>query len=508
MGVYLGNTKIGLTVYEKLNKELTEQETLLNELEVQVDELKDISNEIITITENGEYDVKNYGTAVVSIGGGIEVELPEKFAEAGEIYHFIVNDNTILFSDKSVSGIGVWVYKIKEKTWNQAYTKGSQWNFFMMAGNNCLIGGINATGILLYNSTDDSIIQVHKNGTGWRYLSAIDDNKFLLGGTTTDTGLLLYNANNNNLTKIYSNGHAWRFVEKIKDNNYLISSFLNNAQGILHYNSETNEINQIYSSGNGWNKFVKVNDTKWLICGDNANNSGYAKGVLLYDSQNNTINQIYTTGYCWIYIHRVGNNYLISSSYSSNSLGILRYNSIDDSIEQIYSIEYAWQYFQTIGDKCLVSTNNGLNTGVLLYNSTSDSIEQIYSSGYRYMYFQIIGNKCLISSQVSNGVLVYDSNTNEVHQVYTRGPNWGNFKTIGDKCLISNKSSTYSGLLVYNSIDDTVVVGRGIGIGYDIFKEVDGNCYVECSDKLKNPYTLYYNSVDGSVKVVGCLLEV
>ena len=57
------------------------------------------------------------GKIVALIDKSITVELPEEFAVALAIYNFKVDDNTILFSaDTSNTAIGVWSYKIKEKT--------------------------------------------------------------------------------------------------------------------------------------------------------------------------------------------------------------------------------------------------------------------------------------------------------------------------------------------------------------------------------------------------------
>lgn len=49
MSVYLGKNKIGITKYENLNTELTEQETLLEEIKAQVDELSERDNSKINI---------------------------------------------------------------------------------------------------------------------------------------------------------------------------------------------------------------------------------------------------------------------------------------------------------------------------------------------------------------------------------------------------------------------------------------------------------------------------
>ena len=57
MSIYLGKNKIGITKYENLDTELTEQETMLDELEAQVNELQGVKEEPLFVTENGEYDV-------------------------------------------------------------------------------------------------------------------------------------------------------------------------------------------------------------------------------------------------------------------------------------------------------------------------------------------------------------------------------------------------------------------------------------------------------------------
>ena len=69
MSVYLGKNKVGITIDENLKEQIDSQETLLAELAEDVNALSDVSNETLTITENGEYDVKDYGKIVVNISG-------------------------------------------------------------------------------------------------------------------------------------------------------------------------------------------------------------------------------------------------------------------------------------------------------------------------------------------------------------------------------------------------------------------------------------------------------
>lgn len=50
----------------------------------------------------------------------LDIELPEVFGSATNIYHFKVDNDTILFSGDS-STIGLWSYSIKIESWNQIY---------------------------------------------------------------------------------------------------------------------------------------------------------------------------------------------------------------------------------------------------------------------------------------------------------------------------------------------------------------------------------------------------
>lgn len=73
MALYLGKRKITpikvVDLEDDLDTELTEQEENLKSLGVEVDALKDISDETLDITENGKYDVVDYGKVNVKVTG-------------------------------------------------------------------------------------------------------------------------------------------------------------------------------------------------------------------------------------------------------------------------------------------------------------------------------------------------------------------------------------------------------------------------------------------------------
>ena len=63
-----------LPIYEPIGDDLVEQADVMADIKSQVDSLKDISNETLDITENGEYDVLDYGKVVVDAKEDLEDE--------------------------------------------------------------------------------------------------------------------------------------------------------------------------------------------------------------------------------------------------------------------------------------------------------------------------------------------------------------------------------------------------------------------------------------------------
>lgn len=378
----------------------------------------DFASEIASI-KNGEYNIdvtesngiQKLNITLAGISKELTVNLPEEFATATEIYHFQVNDDTILFSSQT-QDIGLWVYNINENSWKQGYS----------------------------------------TGYSWRYFQKINDNKCLISSSYFD-GVLLY-ISDDNITLAYSSGKSYEFFHQVNIDKWLISS--SNTHGILLFNAIDNTINKIYDIGYRLEFFKLIGDKALL-------GSSSVKGIWLYNDNDNTATRLYEYGY-WRYFQSVGNKCLIASN-TSNSSGLLLLDFTNNEITKIYENGYNWRYFYIVKDRCLISTSNGSDNGILLFDSNNDTITRI-GDGYGYKYFHSITDaKVLMTSANNTMLLLYNYENNSIVSKGVRTIYCDVFKQDGIHCYISASNKSKNAFTYYyDSTDDSVkLVGYYIG---------------------------------------------
>lgn len=467
---------------ESYQEDLLAQKATIDELAEDVNALKDVSNETLTINENGEYDVKDYGKVVVSVGDkNVEIDLPEEFASATKLYHFVVNSNVILISS-DVQNSGLWVYKNNTSKISKIYNIASTWICFQNVGDKCLIASNVSyeknSGILEYDIKTDTINQIYDEGYSWSRFIQVDDRWLICSSNSSTTGLLMYNPQDSSVIKVYDSGYQWgQYIHNVK-NNYILGSG-SSGRGLLLYDTQNKTITQIYASGYSWTNIIEVGDI-FFLCSTNTNID--SQGILKYNSTDNSCVKIYEEGSSWYFAHIVGNNCLFSSGASTYT-GILLYNSQTDTITKIYNNNYSWRYSKTINNTCLLSTDLSGDFGILLYNDDDKTIEQKYNTSSYYNIFHKIGDRCLISSTSnSNGILLYDYDTKTITQIYETGRMWSLFNSFEDKCLLSSEASSNSnGLLLYNYNTNTIELIRSTGYNYKYFQQIGNKCLVSSS---------------------------
>ena len=484
MGIRLGKKNIGIVIgKEDLITELNTQDSLLADLE------NDINN------------LPPAGSVVIE---GIEIDLPEAFANVANIYYFKVN-NKILFSGYTngvTTSVGLWVYNMDNKEWKQINSNVYAWSTFQqVTEHKVLIASSNLYStekLLLYNIIDDTVSilwQSVKSGLN-NIFYKVNETKWLIAPSSSSSlGFLVYNTLDDSIINITSiTSWGWQYFYKINENQILIGG---GSNGFLLYNSDDDTIIKSYDQGDGWRFFTKVGN-KILI------SSGYSNsGLLSYDIITKETNKIYDLGSAWSYTQVINNKCLLSAT-SSNS-GILLYNSDDNTLSLIYDTGSYWQYANVINNKCLISSSVSAGTGLLVYNYEDDTIITLLNKGYNWKYFQNIKDKCLIGGANYSELYLYNPVDNNLTLLY--GLNSAQyFKQVEEnKCLIasSNKSTSNEGLYLYNSDTELVSkLGNVKGWGYDTFKQEEDNWYVSASDKTYSAFTLLYNSTDDSIKLV------
>lgn len=488
-----------------------------------------------------------------AVGGEKEfvVNLPSEFATATNIYYFQVNKDVILFSANL--NIGLWEYDIKKRLFAQLLTIGNYFSNFKIIGNDCLISGTSATigdaqGLYLYNATSREITKIYEQSYSWSKFNNIGNNWYISSSSTTSSGLLLYNQNSKTITQIYSRGTQWTVWTPFEDN-WLISSTSNS--GLLFYETSTMQIIALKTAGS-WQGYQFVNNGVLITGNSSIINS---QGVLFFDPATKTITTL-ITGLYFGAMQLVGNDCLIgtrndNSTGANDITGVYLYNADTHSVSQIYESTLRYNLFQLVGDDCLICSKKTDTTGVLLYDANSKTITQIYSSG-RWTYivpiendcllgggntsargmllydantktisqlledgnygwgssYCVMGNDCLISGYSGNGVVLYETATKTASKIYTTGNNYRFFK-YGNDCLIYSSVASYKGIWLYNGETKTMAQIFSSGYNYDIYKfDANGNIYISASDKVANPYTLYYNATTKAATLAGYYVEV
>ena len=329
---------------------------------------------------------------------GKNIELPEQFATSTTVYHFVVNDDSILFS-ANTTGVGLWLYKINSTTWTQL-TSQDYFTTFTLIGNYCLTSatGSNARGFFSYDIQNETLDKLYSGGRNWNYLTKVTDTKWIIGcggGSTDNYGILLYNSDTNTATQIYSVGANYTHLFAI-DGVCLISGS-NSGAGLFLYDSKDDSINKIYEDGTFSNIIQLNNKTIFL---------GSSK-ILLYDIASRTVRLKTENWYNTMNYQKVGDNWLFSC-ISSNT-GVWVYNYETNDLTQEYTESYYYNVFHMIGNDCLISSTN-ISHGVLFYNHADNTIKLLYS-GNVWRRFQTVGNDCLIgdTSSASYGVLLTPS---------------------------------------------------------------------------------------------------
>ena len=134
----------------------------------------------------------------------IEVELPEEFDDVANVYYFKITEEKMLFSGDN-SGMGLWLYRIKEKSWKQVSSLYANWSMCFIFGDHCLISGNhNNSGILCYDITSDEVEQIYDSGLHWSSAKSVGDRILIFSSTTS--GILSYDITNRTIKKIYDSG--------------------------------------------------------------------------------------------------------------------------------------------------------------------------------------------------------------------------------------------------------------------------------------------------------------
>lgn len=522
---------------EDLDVELNEQESLLSDLQSQVDNLPEINLNVATATEsdvikgktffsgdnvmktgtfelklqektftkNGTYNasddgIDGYSSVVVDIGAKINLPLPSAFGKVTFISYVKITDDKLLVSS-GTTGCGLWLYTISTNSMVELYTEGEYWQYFQQVTNTrWLIGSSSRTagGILIYDSVDNSVIR-YSHSYYFDSFQQVTDTKWLIGcgdSSWSGGGILLYDTSTSEIKTVYSSGYDWAIFQQVTNTKWLISS-ANGSAGVLVYDSSVDTVAKLYSSGKDWNFFQPVTDTKWLI-------SSYREdtGILLYESVTDTLTRIYASSCSWTgFLKTAPTEWLIGNAHFSGDAGVLRYNSETDEIEQLYATGRSWDNFQQVTDtRWLIC---GGATGVLVYDTTERTLTELaIDSPSLSVYYQISDNKWLITSDSSagKGVVLYNVESNTVVSLYQTGA-WPKIKQVTATKYVMTGSSN-KGVLSYDSSTDTITQVYTSST-WSFLQPIGNKCLITSNTAYDNSYgvILYDAETDTASKI-------
>ena len=300
------------------------------------------------------------------------------------------------------------------------------------------------------------------------------NDEIILFGSSLNIGLWEYNKSKNIFTQIWATGHYFQYF-KIIDNKCLISTSSDSAQGLFVYDITEKTVQQIYTRGRQWIHFQQIENHKWLIGTDTSVSGG---GLLLYNSETQAVKSVMSASlYGLNKFQKIGNDWLIGGARNASSVYL--YESATETTRQIYN-ESFYNFYLISETKCLMgATGSGLKYGIAIYDHESKTSTKIYETGV-WGNFVKVGNDCLIASTTTSGadnagILLYNGETGTITKIYENGYAWGTFCALDNVCLIGSNNSNSKGLLMYESLTNTITMIDGTDTFYYlIFFKVSG----------------------------------
>lgn len=345
------------------------------------------------ITTSGTYNAVDdnadgYSTVVVNIesGGGGQVEeevtsviLPSVLYSSAELYSFKIDDERVLISSDSISGI--WLCStINEPEF--LYDSGVKWKYFQAFGDNQVVisGDTIGSGLLYFDGS--SIKKIYDYGYMFTNMQPVNG-KVLVAGTVDGA----FRFDGESMFQLIPSGANWQFSEPI-NGKCLIGNPLTEYAEIDVYDSEIDAVNVIYEEG-GWADFT-VFGQMWIITGSHYERRGF----LIADST--SASQVYSSGIAWYSKYPYDEQKCVFVSADSADRGIWVYNLADGSFTRLYQVGYSLDVGYLLGDKLIMSSSTSSVEGCFTYDGTKATRK--YTSGYYWTPLQKIDDTYLLTS--------------------------------------------------------------------------------------------------------------
>ena len=156
----------------------------------------------------------------------------------------IGNINNDILDDDSIKPITPEEFKTKYKFDLPTTFLGGQIFVKVLSSGNLLVSSSVCTSILFCNAETEEVTQQYLGFSNWTTFKELKNGSCLISSTETGSGLLLYNISDNSIVQLSINGYNYTmFVET--ENKYI--AFSNKVDYVLFYDMDSGELSSIKS---------------------------------------------------------------------------------------------------------------------------------------------------------------------------------------------------------------------------------------------------------------------
>ncbi|MBQ8430593.1 MAG: hypothetical protein IJX26_01445 [Clostridia bacterium] len=320
----------------------------------------------------------------------------------------IGNINNDILDDDSIKPITPEEFKTKYKFDLPTTFLGGQIFVKVLSSGNLLVSSSVCTSILFCNAETEEVTQQYFSFSNWTTFKELKNGSCLISCTETGSGLLLYNISDNSIVQLSINGYNYTmFVET--ENKYI--AFSNKVDYVLFYDMDSGELSSIKSGVSG-NIIDVALSTAGFIYIYSYHSSSVVYSLFKLDlndfsvtrlNQNKEITDVSNASIIFSLTPLSNGNCLVHSGSSNVKLQVYNYQT--DTLSSL-----GWGYntvtntYQLTENKYLISSTSSV--GLYLFNSEDNSLTEIMSEGKDYKKIHQYKNGDMLFCGYT-GVLVY-----------------------------------------------------------------------------------------------------
>ena len=178
--------------------------------------------------------------------------------------------------------------------------------------------------------------------------------------------------------------------------------------------------------------------------------------------------------------------------------GVWRYKKSTNNFLEVIDTSYIPSWYQVVGDSCFIASKTDQTPKV--YKASTDELRNLppFNTQPTSIYFSVVNDKCVVitwDKNFNSPIYIYDSDNVTFTLSYADGIRWRNMTVVGDKCLITGIYNYATGILVYNSSNNSInLIDNGIS-GLQVVSSYQNNLVLMSTSVSAAP-GLYIISLD------------